>query len=371
MKVLVHGLSSQRGGVESFLLDYCSNMISAAGLAFDFVLYGNEIPGYAEDLRSLGCMFHSVIPRTSDPIKNWLQLSSLVSDGGYDLIWFNACTLSDVTLLKVAKRHGVPCVLHSHNSSPMGNGVIALLHHLHQTQVCSLFEDGIACSDYAAEFMFPDKCRSNGRCRIIPNAVDCGRFRYSEKNRQAVRAELDLGDSLVLGHVGRFTEQKNHAYLLKVFAEVKKTVCDARLMLLGSGPLEASVADAASDLGFGNDVFFLGSVSDAHRYYSAMDCFVFPSIYEGMPLALLEAQASGLPCVVSDAISPMSFVLRDVYALPVDCDPVQWAAAVRKGVEAAGNRTGAADYMVSRGYGIDESASAVLEVFRKSASSRT
>ena len=170
----------------------------------------------------------------------------------------------------------------------------------------------------------------------------------------------------MLGHVGRFTEQKNHAYLLKVFAEVKRLVCDARLMLLGTGSLEAHVADAARELGFGNDVVFVGSVSDAYRYYSAMDCFVFPSIYEGMPLALLEAQASGLPCVVSDAISSMSFVSQNISVLPLGCDPVKWAEAVFEGVQAVGNREGAADYLASMGYGIDESASAVLKILLQS-----
>lgn len=366
MKILVHGLSAQRGGVESFLLDYCSCMIASSCHSFDFVLYGAGIPDYADGLQSLGCVFHTVVPRTSDPIKNRIQLSELVSSGEYDLVWFNACTLSDVSLLKAARRYGVPCVLHSHNSSPMGNGINALLHRLHKTEVSNLFEYGIACSDYAAEFMFPDECRFGNRCRVIPNAVDCDRFRYREDQRQAIRRELGLGDSLVLGHVGRFTEQKNHAYLLKVFAEVKRLVCDARLMLLGTGSLEAHVADAARELGFGNDVVFVGSVSDAYRYYSAMDCFVFPSIYEGMPLALLEAQASGLPCVVSDAISSMSFVSQNISVLPLGYDPVKWAEAVFEGVQAVGNREGAADYLASMGYGIDESASAVLKILLQS-----
>lgn len=369
MKILVHGLSSQRGGVESFLLDYCTRMIASSGHAFDFVLYGTGIPDYADGLQSLGCVFHTVVPRTSDPIKNRIQLSELVSSGKYDLVWFNACTLSDVSLLKAAKRCGVPCVLHSHNSSPMGNGINAFLHRLHKTGVSNLFEYGIACSDYAAEFMFPDECRLGNRCRVIPNAVECDRFRYREEQRQAIRGELGLGDSLVLGHVGRFTAQKNHAYLLKVFAEVKRTVSDARLMLLGTGPLEAHVADAARELGFGNDVIFVGSVSDAYRYYSAMDCFVFPSIYEGMPLALLEAQASGLPCVVSDAISPMSFVLKNISVLSLSVDPAKWAAAVFEGLRGDGNREWAADYLASNGYGIDESASAVLNILLQSVSS--
>ena len=135
MKILVHGLSSQRGGVESFLLDYCTRMIASSGHAFDFVLYGTGIPDYADGLQSLGCVFHTVVPRTSDPIKNRIQLSELVSSGKYDLVWFNACTLSDVSLLKAAKRCGVPCVLHSHNSSPMGNGINAFLHRLQLVRV--------------------------------------------------------------------------------------------------------------------------------------------------------------------------------------------------------------------------------------------
>lgn len=368
LKVLVHGLSPNRGGVESFLLTYCSKIMgSHPDVHFDFVVYGDGHPGFFEELAPYQSKILHVALRTERWVENYRQLNSIVATGSYDLVWFNACTLSDITLLSVANRRGIPCVVHSHNSAPMGNGLNAVLHAWHKRRISQLAKMGIACSDYAAKFMFPDTFLDEGNCFISVNAVDCDRFAFSPADRERVRLDLALSDTFVIGHVGRFTDQKNHAFLVEIMQKVAAVDRRARLLLLGSGPLEASIRDQVGACGLDGKVVFAGSVPDAYRYYSAMDCFVFPSLYEGMPLALLEAQANGLPCIASSAISSMSFVTERAHALALESGASQWAEAVHQAAHSSYDRYLGAGEVASSGYGLEESAKRIVGLLYQAA----
>ena len=363
MKVLVHGFSSHRGGVESFLIAYCSRMMDVhRDLSFDFILYGDDRPDYLNELASYDVKFFNVVSRMQNPYKNVHQLKRVVSEGNYDLVWFNACSLSDVTLLNMANRQGIPCVVHSHNSAPMGNKLNAILHGLHKRSISNKATFGIACSDYAAKFLFPDRFLASDSCKVISNAVDCDRFRFNPSDRLALRRDFGVEDGLLIGHVGRFAEQKNHAFLIDVMREIANMDNHSKLLLLGSGSLEAQIKDRVDALELSDRIIFAGAVSDSHRYYSAMDCFVLPSLYEGMPLALLEAQANGLPCVVSDVVSPMSFVSDSVRAVSLNEPPASWAHAILKTANEPIDRQYGAQVVDESGYGLPDSAESVYSV---------
>lgn len=206
-------------------------------------------------------------------------------------------------ILKTAKRWGIPVrVAHSHNTGIQSkNPVSIMIANLLKTPMKRYATQCVGCSELACEWMFGKGCVRKGDAKVILNAIDCNIFAYDEKVRQEVRRELGIEDKFVIGHVGRFEPQKNHAFLLDVFAEVVKRRNDACLVLVGVGSLMESMKQKAEALGVADRVRFLGFRSDREKIMQAMDTFVFPSIYEGLSVVLIEVQASGMPVFASDS----------------------------------------------------------------------
>lgn len=369
MKVLVHGFSWLRGGVESYLLSYCGELLrNHPDLTFEFVIYG-ETPDFARPLIESGCVFHEVIPRTVKPVANYRDLVDLVDEGAYDLLWFNVNTLSDITLYRIAKKHRVKTLVHSHNSKLMGNRVNAFLHHLHQPFVEKTADFVTACSGDAARFLFSEPLVDSARCRVLPNAIDCDAFRFCPEERTVIRNELGLDDQFVVGHTGRFATQKNHEFLLDVFKEICILHSNSKLLLLGSGSEEHQIRKKISLLDLQDSVLLLGSVEDAFRYYSAMDCFVFPSLFEGLGLSLLEAQANGLHCVASDRVPDEAFVKENCLKMSLEESPADWARACLNKDRDVSKRMSAADCLRGRGYDISTSSEELFKLFIRTVSS--
>lgn len=192
MKILVHGISSNLGGLETFLLSTCTQiLVDRKDVSFDFVLYGDE-PSFLEPLIEMGCGAFCVTKRTESPLKNARQLDDVLKTGGYDLLWFNVNTLSDVTLLALAHCRGVKTIVHAHNSALMGSYLNKALHHIHRPLVSALSTMCVGCSDDAVRCMFSKKVYFSDRCRVLPNAIDCVRFLFKKSDRRFVRNDLGL-----------------------------------------------------------------------------------------------------------------------------------------------------------------------------------
>lgn len=167
---------------------------------------------------------------------------------------------------------------------------------------------------------------------IIKNGIDLKNFFYNKNLRIAKRKELGIENNFVLGNIARFAGEKNHTFLIDVFGEVYKRNKRAVLLLAGKGPLEDRIKAKVKDLGLANAVKFLGSVSDPHALYNAMDCFVFPSLYEGFGIAAIEAQATGLPCIVSDAI-PNEACIVNTHKIPLSYSAEKWADIILENIK--------------------------------------
>ena len=156
------------------------------------------------------------------------------------------------------------------------------------------------------------------------------RFSYNPSVRNAVRDELGIGQSqLVVGHIGRYTKEKNHEFILKIFSELKKMDSNARLLMIGDGPLHTQIRQTAEQLGLSSDVIFTGVRSDVERLVQAMDVFVLPSLYEGLPVTMVEAQAAGLPCIISDKVPPECILTEGlVDVMPLSASPGAWAEKI-------------------------------------------
>lgn len=361
MKILVFGISTQRGGVESFILNYLQAFHSIyKDCSFHFVV----IDSVASFLSEVICNYDSVhiVPsRTKRPIKYCSELQRVLKEVNPDIVWYNVCTLSDITLPLIAHRMGIPVVFHSHNSSNMGSSVNQLFHRLHKKLVGCIGDAYLACSDFAADFMYPKSLKKS--TRIIPNAIDVAKFSYCEASRSSIRQDLGCEDAFVYGHVGRFHSQKNHQYLISVFKRIHDEDPTSLLLLFGDGPGEDIVRAEVESLGLRGSVVFMGSVANIERYYSAMDCFLLPSLYEGFPMCLVEAQSSGLPCLVSDTISRSVAITELVRFLPIDDVSAWHQAAIDRVALRSYNRLLAARSVELAGYDIYRAASVMHSTF--------
>ena len=212
--------------------------------------------------------------------------------------------------LKIAKKNGLVTIAHSHSTSN-GSGISAIVKDMLQLRIRHTADYLFACSDKAGRWLYGEKATEQPNYRMIPNGVDLKRFAFCEEKRQQMRQELGIAeDTFVLGHIGRITVPKNHQFLVELFAEYHKENPNSTLLLVGDGELFETVQQQCTELGIQDAVIMVGSKTNTEDYYQAMDVFVFPSLWEGLGIVAIEAQANGLPCLVSENV-PREAVLTE------------------------------------------------------------
>lgn len=331
MKILVIGMTDNPGGMESVVMNYWRRM-DLNRISFDFLSYFSRI-AYQEELEAGGAHCYVIPRKGGNPHAYQKALQSFFNahQGEYAVIWYNTCSLANIDFLVQAKRVGIPGrIVHAHNAQNEASKIKGLFHRINRKRIDRYATDFWSCSDNAAAYFYPETIRHSKSFWMVNNAIDLQRFAYREEDRIEVRKTLGLTpNAMVVGHVGRFTPQKNHFFLLEIFAEIRKKRSDARLLLVGQGELENSVRQKAEELGVLQDVIFAGVRSDVESLLSAMDVFLFPSLFEGLPLALLEAQAEGLPCYTTANTVPKEADMTGlVHYLELSAPPAQWANSV-------------------------------------------
>lgn len=284
---------------------------------------------------------------------------------GYRAVHLNSGP-KNYPILRSAKRYGIPArIAHAHNTGfqtsssaerLLGTCLKAPLRHYANTY--------LACSDRAGEWLFGSRQMKAGRVTVLPNGIPLREFAFDQEIRQEVRAEWQAGDTtLVMGHVGRFTAQKNHDFLLDVFAELHREQPNSILVLAGIGELQQAARQKAEELGLAEAVRFLGFRSDVARLLQGMDVFVMPSLYEGFPVTAVEAQAAGLPCVFSDTITREAKILEAVEYLPLDAPLQRWADAIL-GLAGTTQRDACYQELARKGYDVKTMAERLLRIYR-------
>lgn len=232
--------------------------------------------------------------------------------------------------LPIARKCGVPVtVAHSRNAGVV-KGPKGLATKFFRRNLVRKADYCFACSELAGEDVFGRKAMEQGRVRIIHNAIDAGRFTYNDAKRTRMRERLGVTDNLVIGHVGRFNYQKNHPYLIEIFAQLNMIRQDAVLLLLGEGPDQDAIREKCRVLGIEDKVRFLGNQRQPEEYYQAMDFFLLPSFFEGLPGVLVEAQAAGLKCLVSDTVTREAKVTDLVTYLSIEQPAEEWAKEIQR-----------------------------------------
>ena len=318
---IAHILGKMRnGGVEAVVMNYYRN-IDRGKIQYDFIIdddSGN--PSLEAEINALGGRVIK-IPPYQKQASYQRELYRLFTENKYQLVYSHINTLS-VFPLFAAWRAGIPIrIAHNHSTAGKGETKRNIMKYslrpfakVFPTHLC-------ACSDYAGKWLFGSKARFT----VWPNAIDVRRFAYNEAVRTELRKALGIEGRFVVGHAGRFMHQKNHKFLLEIFAELRKIKPDAALLLAGDGPLFNMFKDIVNELGLSQDVIFTGSVNDMERYYQAMDVFVFPSLYEGLGIVAVEAQVSGLPVICSDELPEEAKVCENLRFMSLKRSAEDWA----------------------------------------------
>ena len=322
-----------RGGIETWLM-HVLRRVDPVDYHMDFLVHSTEHAQYDDEIRDSGSL---VIPclNTKFPPQYARNFRSVIREyGPYDVLHSHVHHYSGFVLF-LGHSVGVPTLIaHCHNDNRLAEEQAGLPRHMYLTlmeRMVSRYADyGLAASKKAAQDLFGLAWADDPRWRLLYCGIDLEPFKQTVNPRQ-VRAELDIPENVfVIGNVGRFVEQKNHAFIIDIASEVAKEAADTRFLLVGDGPLRPAIERKVESLGLKDKVIFAGIQRDVPRLMlGAMDAFLLPSSHEGLPLVLMEAQAAGLPCIFSDNISEEADIVKHlVKRLPVDGSAATWAAAI-------------------------------------------
>lgn len=327
IRVLHYGLTNHLGGIETYLYKLTSE-IDRSKFQFDFLILGEEKPCYYEELKSMGCEFKIVPARNDSYLGNIAEISSLLEEEKYDVVHCHLNSLSYVTPAIQALKKGIPTIIHSRNAGIKKSIKSKLFHKINYQRVSKSTATKLAVSDYAGEWMFGKK----SNFKVVNNGINIEKYRFDLSARESIREKLGFSpEDQVFINVGALRKQKNHFFLLEVFKAYKKmSDKNVKLLLVGEGPLRKDIENYLINNDLNKDVLLLGNRDDIPKLLSSADCFLFPSFYEGFPNALLEAETSGINCLVSDTITQEAIVNDNVKVLSINDGVEIWVNSIRK-----------------------------------------
>lgn len=362
LRVLVLDTVMDRGGAETMMMNYLRHF-DRSKVAYDFLVNRDYRAAYEDEIEALGGRIYRMCPmypqyfgRYKREFRNFLEQHT-----EYRIIHSNLEERSYFPL-RIAAEKGIPVrIAHAHNR-PVGFNLKSIFREYFRMRLPKYVTHMFACGTEAGDWLYGEKSRD----RVIQqrNAIDTSAYRYDAAIATQVREEFGVTDSgtFVLGHVGRFFPQKNHTFLIDIFAEVHKRHPNSVLWLVGGGELNDALKNQikakVDDFGLSDAVEFLGVRGDVNRLLQGMDSFILPSLYEGLPVTMIEAQASGLPCTISDRVPEQCDVTGNVQIIGLNATPAEWAKRILdQHAEYAGtNRTEGTDKVTKAGFDIKANA---------------
>lgn len=358
-KVLQIVDSMDAGGVQAFLMNLYRN-INHEEIQFDFLVFRSHKQWYEDEIIKLGGKIYKAPGRKEGLFKCNKYLKKFFKlHSEYKVIHYNASSLSFVAPLRYAKQYGVTKrIIHCHSSSFIGSSIHKILHKVHKMQISTLANIYLSCSEPATEWMYGGTTIVD-RVQLIMNGVDSNKFLYCENIRSKYRKTLGIENCFVVGHVGRFSKVKNHEFLINIFSEIKNMKENARLLLVGDGELRKEIENVVASKGLNSSVLFLGSRNDVPELMQAMDVLVMPSLYEGFPVTAVEAQAAGLPVIMSDTITREVCINPNVKMLNLDDSSSSWATDILKSRE----RIKSVDRIIDSGLDIKNTSEKLSKIY--------
>lgn len=317
------------GGVQSVILNYYRN-INRDKVQFDFVVMGNDIGCFEAEVEKLGGKIYHVRNVKMHCIGYVSDLMRILGKHEYNIIQVHMNFLNFITLL-CAKAAGIKIrISHSHNNYTASSCLIKIVRIFLRKVICFCATDLWACSITAGEWLYGKKIVGNEKFKVCPNAIETSSFYFDKNIRTKIRNQLGIKKEFVLMHSGSFTLAKNHKFILEIFHDFLKMDSNAVLILLGDGENKQEIEMYSKQLGINDKIMFLGNVNNVNEYLMAGDVFLFPSKFEGLPMALIEAQISGLYSVVSEAIPQETDITNKMEWRLLKEGSDAWAKAVIK-----------------------------------------
>lgn len=349
------------GGVEAVTINYYRN-IDKNKVQLDFICDEDSTNIPYEEIERMGGKV-IIIPSYSKPFKYHKALKRVLKEGNYKIIHSNINTLSVFSLF-AAKCAGVPVrIAHSHSTTNKKEKKKNLMKQILRPFSKVFATDYMCCSELAGRWLFGNKEYDKGNVYLLNNAIDLDKFKYNESLRKKKRKELGIkDDTLVIGHIGRFVAQKNHDFLIDIFNEIHKKNNNSILLLAGQGPLMEDIKNKVKELNLEDSVKFLGQRNDANELYQAFDVFLLPSLYEGLPVVGVEAQAAGLLCYLSDDMTKETKVLDITKFMSLNNTPEEWANNILDDVKKY-KRIDTSKEMTAKNFNIKEEAKKLEEYY--------
>ncbi|WP_297426942.1 glycosyltransferase family 1 protein [Clostridium sp.] len=325
------------GGIQAFILNINRN-INLDKIKFDYVVYRNknEREFYDESVEKMGgniiCLQQN---KGIKRIKSFIDLYKLQKEKKYKVVHIHgdrAKSFFEAVVFKLCKTPKI--IMHSHNDRMSKDKKLYYLHLGMQNIIKHLWKYTVnyefACSSNAAEWMFADSDINDSKAQVINNGIDEQKFIFNEEIRQKYRKKLNIQEKFVIAHVGRFSYQKNHNFLIDIFNSVIKRYSDSVLLLVGEGELKEEIIEKVKNLKLQDKVIFYGLSNEIHNILQAADIFVFPSHFEGLPVVGIEVQASGLMTIASDTISDEVKITDYWASVPLSKSCEEWAEIILK-----------------------------------------
>lgn len=298
IKILQIGMHDKIGGVETFLMNYYRN-IDKTKFQFDFICMFDKLC-FENEILDLGGNIYKVPNVKKNPISYYREIKRVIKRNDYKIVHINMLSNANILPIIAAKSAGVKnIIVHSHNANIPKGIARYILDKINRKIVLKNATHFFACSKKAGDWMFG----KNFKYIIINNAVDVKKFKYNEIIRKKIRQDLNVEDKFVIGHIGRFSEQKNHKLLIKIFIQFLRENKNTVLLTIGEGELKNDIEEMVKQNNIEDKVILLNPVSNVNDYLQAMDVFILPSKFEGLPVVAVEAQTSGLNVIASDTIS--------------------------------------------------------------------
>ena len=289
------------GGVESVIMNYYEN-VDRSKVQFDFIVHDDNKIDITQKVEAMGRKVYKVTPYYKNPIAFTYEIYKVIKKFHYRIVHSNMNTLSAFSLF-AAWAAGVPIrILHNHSTSSPGETKRNIMKFILRPLARLFANHYLACSRFAGDWMYGQKMMDSGKVTVINNAIDLKKYAFNLQKRKVLRKKLGVADEFVVGHVGRFMYQKNHDFLIDIFAEAHRKIPQMVLLLIGDGPLREGIEEKVRGLNLIENVRFLGVRDDVQDLYNAMDLFILPSHYEGLGMVGVEAQANGLNVLASTAV---------------------------------------------------------------------
>jgi len=319
----INGGIMDYGGISSFMMNYYRS-IDRTKVQFDFLVHGFEKGVHDVEIVELGGKIYNVPIKSKDYFGNIRALKEIFMSGLYSIVHCHMDAMNTF-VLRIAKKCGVPIrISHCHNTEHLTNNF--LRYHINEfarRNSVKFATHRFACSELAGNWLFGAECEFN----IANNAILVDKFNFNSEKRVRYRDELKIGTSIAIGHIGRFDYQKNHSFLIDVFFEIMKESNKYKLLLVGEGYLKKDILEKAESLNLKDHIIFLGERRDISELISAFDIFVLPSLFEGLPVVGVEAQANGLACVFSSNVSKEIALADNVVFISINCAQ-EWAKKI-------------------------------------------